>query len=77
MQYGYRVANGDEHTLWRRGMPIEPAVLTGIVYDPEKPERADFTDGMPENVRRRRSYLLCLLAVELAMVVLTAVGVMA
>ncbi|MDQ0794565.1 hypothetical protein [Streptomyces sp. B1I3] len=76
VQYGYRVANGGEHTLWRRGTSTEPPTLTGIVYDPEKPERADFADGMPENVARRRNYLLCLRAVELATVVLMAVGVM-
>jgi hypothetical protein len=76
VQYAYQMANGDEHTLWRRGMSIEPPVLTGIVYDPEKPERADFTDGMPVNVTRMRNYLLCLLAVELATVVLMVPGVM-
>ncbi|MGW6202713.1 hypothetical protein ACWF9B_03570 [Streptomyces sp. NPDC055089] len=76
VQYGYLVAGGEQHTLWRRGMSIEPPALTGIVYDPENPKRADFTAGMPENVAGRRNYLLSLVAVEIAMVALMVVGVM-
>ncbi|MER6120355.1 hypothetical protein [Streptomyces sp. NPDC001743] len=74
VQYGYLVADGGHHTLWRRGMSTEPPVLTGVVYDPNKPKRADFSDRMPEDVQRRRMVLLCLTAVALVMLVLMAVG---
>jgi hypothetical protein len=74
VQYGYLVADGGHHTLWRRGMSTEPPVLTGVVYDPNKPKRADFSDRMPENVQRRRMVLLCLTAVAVVMLVLMAVG---
>ncbi|MFE9780713.1 hypothetical protein ACFYPA_21470 [Streptomyces sp. NPDC005775] len=74
VQHGYLVANGDEQTLWRRGMSTEPAGLAGVVYDPSKPKLADFTADMPENVQRREITLLCLTAVAIAMLVLMAVG---
>ncbi|MFJ6462985.1 hypothetical protein ACIQM0_18400 [Streptomyces sp. NPDC091387] len=73
MQYGYLAANGDEHTLWRRGLSTEPTGLVGVVYDPNKPKRADFTASMPENVRRRWATLLCLTVVAVAMSVLMVV----
>ncbi|MEU8700081.1 hypothetical protein AB0C61_20915 [Streptomyces sp. NPDC048680] len=68
------MANGDEHTLWWRGLSTEPTGLVGVVYDPNKPKRADFTAGMPENVQRRWTTLLCLTVVAVAMLVLMAVG---
>ncbi|MEV7730155.1 hypothetical protein AB0P15_36405 [Streptomyces sp. NPDC087917] len=74
VQYEYPVPDGGHHTLWRRGMSTEPSVLTGVVYDPNKPKRADFSDRMPQNVKRMRIVLLSLTAVAAVMLVLMAVG---
>ncbi|MEU1127248.1 hypothetical protein ABZ371_27610 [Streptomyces sp. NPDC005899] len=45
-----------------------------MVYDPNKPQRADFSDRMPENVRRTRIVLPCLTAVAVVTLVLMVVG---
>ncbi|MFF7360585.1 DUF3592 domain-containing protein [Streptomyces sp. NPDC008125] len=62
IQYAYLDRSGNEYTKWRHGVSVEPAgPLVGVVYDTQKPARAEFTALLPESPRPKRVFLLCVL----------------
>ncbi|MFE2376394.1 hypothetical protein [Streptomyces sp. NPDC059398] len=78
VQYAYDGGDGEpQRTKWMRGLSMQPQGAPSVIYDPENPKRSEFVSLMPENVKRKRVYLGCLLAVAAVSLILVCVSAQA